>query len=39
LSEGWLVKVELTSSHEFDELLSEEEYEDFLSEAEDLEED
>ena len=39
MSEGWLVKVELTSSHEFDELLTEEEYEDFLSEAEDLEED
>lgn len=39
LSEGWLVKVELTSSLEFDELLTEEEYEDFLSEAEDLEED
>ena len=38
-SEGWLVKVELTSSLEFDELLTEEEYEDFLSEAEDLEED
>ncbi len=39
MSEGWLVKVELTSSHEFDELLNEEEYEDFLSEEEDLEED
>ena len=39
LSEGWLVKVELTSSPEFDELLTEEEYEDYLSEAEDLEED
>jgi glycine cleavage system H protein len=39
MSEGWLVKVELTSSLEFDELLTEEEYEDFLSEAEDLEED
>ena len=39
LSEGWLVKVELTSSLEFDELLTEEEYEDFVSEAEDLEED
>jgi len=38
LSEGWLVKVELTSSPEFDELLTEEEYEDYLSE-EDLEED
>ena len=39
MSEGWLVKVELTSSLEFDELLTEEEYEDFLSEEEDLEED
>lgn len=39
LSEGWLVKVELTSSLEFDELLTEEEYEDYLSEEEDLEED
>lgn len=39
LSEGWLMKVELTSSLEFDELLTEEEYEDFLSEEEDLEED
>ncbi len=38
LSEGWLVKVELTSSLEFDELLTEEEYEDYLSEEEDLEE-
>lgn len=41
LSEGWLVKVELTSSQEFDELLTEEEYKDYLSEEEeeDLEED
>ncbi len=39
LSEGWLVKVEMSSSQEFDELLTEEEYEDFLSEEEDLEED
>ncbi len=39
MSEGWLVKMELTSSLEFDELLTEEEYEDFLSEEEDLEED
>ena len=39
LTEGWLVKVELTSSHEFDELLTEEEYEDLLSEEEELEED
>ncbi len=38
MSEGWLVKVELTSNPEFDELLSEEEYEDLLSEEEDLEE-
>ena len=39
LAEGWLVKVEMASGHEFDELLTEEEYEDHLSEAEDMEED
>lgn len=39
MSEGWLVRVELTSSQEFDDLLSEDEYEDYLSEEEDLEED
>jgi glycine cleavage system H protein len=39
MSEGWLVKVELTSGVEFDELFTEEEYEEHLSEAEDLEED
>jgi glycine cleavage system H protein len=39
MSEGWLVKVELTSSQEFDELLTEEEYEDYLSEEEEGEED
>ena len=39
LSEGWLVKVELTSGLEFDELFTEEEYEEHLSEEEDLEED
>jgi len=38
-SEGWLVKVELTSGLEFDDLFSEEEYEEHLSEEEDLEED
>ena len=32
MAEGWLVKVELTSSQEFDELLSKEEYKDYLSE-------
>ena len=37
MSEGWLVKVELASSLEFDELLTEEEYEDYLSEEEDEE--
>ncbi|MEW6387283.1 MAG: glycine cleavage system protein H [Thermodesulfobacteriota bacterium] len=37
-TEGWLVKLEMPSSQEFDELLSEEEYEDYLSEEE-LEED
>jgi glycine cleavage system H protein len=39
LTEGWLVKVEITSGQEFDDLLTEEEYEDYLSEEEDLEED
>jgi glycine cleavage system H protein len=39
LTEGWLVKVEMTSGQEFEELFSEEEYEDHLSEEEDLEED
>lgn len=37
--EGWLLKVEMSSGAEFDELFSEEEYEEHLSEAEDLEED
>jgi glycine cleavage system H protein len=39
LAEGWLVKVELGSSTEFDELLTEDEYADFLSEEEELGED
>jgi glycine cleavage system H protein len=39
LTEGWLIKVEMTSGQEFDDLLTEEEYEDYLSEDEDLEED
>jgi glycine cleavage system H protein len=39
LTEGWLVKVEMASGQEFDDLLTEEEYEDYLSEEEDLEED
>jgi glycine cleavage system H protein len=39
MTEGWLVKVEMSSSPEFDELFTEEEYEDHLSEEEDLEED
>ena len=39
LTEGWLVKVEMASGQEFDELFTEEEYEDHLSEEEDLEED
>jgi len=34
MSEGWLLKVELSSSQEFDDLLTEEEYEDFLAEEE-----
>lgn len=39
LAEGWLIKVEMSSGLEFDDLYSEEEYEDHLSEEEDLEED
>ncbi|MGB8993298.1 MAG: glycine cleavage system protein GcvH [Desulfobaccales bacterium] len=39
LAEGWIVKVEMTSGQEFDELFTEEEYEEHLSEEEDLEED
>jgi glycine cleavage system H protein len=39
LAEGWIVKVELASGPEFDELFTEEEYEEHLSEEEDLEED
>ena len=38
LSEGWLLKLEIPSGQEFEDLLTEEEYEDYLSE-EDLEED
>jgi glycine cleavage system H protein len=34
LSEGWLLKVEMPSGQEFDDLLSEEEYEDYLREEE-----
>jgi glycine cleavage system H protein len=39
MSEGWLLRVEMASSLEFDDLLSEEEYEDFLAEEEESEED
>lgn len=39
LSEGWLVKVEMSSGLEFDDLFTEEEYQDHLSEEEDPEED
>jgi glycine cleavage system H protein len=38
LSEGWLVKLEIPSGQEFDDLLTEEEYEEYLSEEEELEE-
>uniref|UniRef100_A0A7V4G9A5 Glycine cleavage system protein GcvH n=1 Tax=Desulfobacca acetoxidans TaxID=60893 RepID=A0A7V4G9A5_9BACT len=38
LAEGWLIKVELASGQEFDDLLTEEEYEEFLAEEEELEE-
>jgi len=37
LAEGWLLKVEMSSSTEFDDLLTEEEYAEHLSEAEDME--
>jgi len=37
LTEGWLVKVEMASGMEFDELFTEEEYEDHLSDEEDIE--
>jgi len=39
LTEGWLVKVEMASGIEFDDLFTEEEYEDHLKEEEDLEAD
>lgn len=39
LSEGWLLKIEIPSGQEFDDLLTEEEYEEFLSDEEELEED
>jgi glycine cleavage system H protein len=39
LVEGWLIKVEMPSALEFDDLLTEEEYEEFLSEEAELEED
>lgn len=38
LTEGWLIRVEMISPHEFDELLTEDEYADYLSEEEELEE-
>ncbi len=38
MSEGWLLRVELSGSQEFDDLLTEEEYEDFLAEEEEEEE-
>jgi glycine cleavage system H protein len=34
MSEGWLLKVEIPSGQEFEDLLTEEEYEDYLSEEE-----
>lgn len=37
LTEGWLLKVEMSSGQEFDDLLTEEEYEDYLAEAEEEE--
>ncbi len=38
LSEGWLLKVEMASGQEFDEMLSEEEYNEHLGEEESEEE-
>jgi glycine cleavage system H protein len=38
MSDGWLVKVEMPSGTEFDDLLTEDEYQDYLSEEEELEE-
>ena len=38
MTEGWLVRVEMASGQEFDDLFTEDEYEDHLSEEEDLEE-
>lgn len=35
LTEGWLLKVDISPSQEFDELLTEEEYQDYLAEGED----
>jgi len=37
LTEGWLVRVEMASGLEFDDLFTEEEYEDHLSDEEDIE--
>lgn len=34
LSEGWILKVEMPSGQEFEDLLTEEEYEDYLNEVE-----
>jgi glycine cleavage system H protein len=39
MAEGWLLKIELSSSQDFDELLTEEEYEDFLADEEEEDED
>lgn len=36
MTEGWLIKVEMPSGQEFDDLLTEEEYQDYLSEEEEL---
>ncbi len=36
-SEGWLLKVEVPSGAEFDDLLTEEEYEEYISDEEELE--
>ena len=38
MSEGWLLKLEMPASLDFDDLLTEDEYQEYLSEEEELEE-
>jgi glycine cleavage system H protein len=37
MSEGWLLKLEMPASLDFDDLLTEDEYQEYLSEEEELE--